>query len=40
MKNNYILNIDKKIKSAMLFVSIFGSLLIPSQENAFPVYAQ
>lgn len=40
MKNNYIANIDKKIKSAMLFVSIFGSLLLPSVANAFPVYAQ
>ena len=40
MKNNYIANIDKQIKSAMLLASIFGSLLLPSVANAFPVYAQ
>jgi len=40
MKNNYIANIDNKLKSAILFVSIFGSLLLPSVANAFPVYAQ
>lgn len=40
MKNNYIANIDNKLKSAMLLVSIFGSLLLPSVANAFPVYAQ
>jgi len=40
MKNNYIANIDKQIKSAMLLASIFGSLLLPSMANAFPVYAQ
>ncbi len=40
MKNNYIANIGKKIKYVMLFVSIFGSLLLPSIVNAFPVYAQ
>jgi apocytochrome f len=40
MKNNYIANIGKKIKYVMLFISIFGSLLIPSIVNAFPVYAQ
>jgi len=40
MKNNYILNIDKKLKSAALLASICGSLLLPSVANAFPVYAQ
>ena len=40
MKNNYIVNIDKKLKSALLFASIAGSLLLPSVANAFPVYAQ
>ena len=40
MKNNYIANIDKQIKSAMLLASIFGSLLLPLQADAFPVYAQ
>ena len=40
MKNNYIANIDNKLKSAMLLVSIFGSLLLPSVANAFTVYAQ
>ena len=40
MKNNYIANIDKQIKSAKLLASIFGSLLLPSVANAFPVYAQ
>ena len=40
MKNNYIANIDNKLKSAILFVSIFGSLLLPSVANAFTVYAQ
>jgi apocytochrome f len=40
MKNNYIANIDKKLKSALLFASIAGSLLLPSVANAFPVYAQ
>ena len=40
MKNNYIVNIDKKLKSSLLFASIAGSLLLPSVANAFPVYAQ
>jgi len=40
MKNNYIANIDKKLQSIMLAASIFGSLLLPSAANAFPVYAQ
>ena len=40
MKNNYIANIDKKIQSIILTVTIFGSLLLPSVANAFPVYAQ
>ena len=40
MKNNYIANIDKKIQSIILSVTIFGSLLLPSVANAFPVYAQ
>ena len=40
MKNNYIVNIDKKLKSVVLFTSIAGSLLLPSVVNAFPVYAQ
>ena len=40
MKNNYIANIEKKLKSATLFASIFGSLLLPLQADAFPVYAQ
>ena len=40
MKNNYIVNIDKKLKSALLFASIAGSLLLPSVANAFPVYTQ
>ena len=40
MKNNYIANIEKKLKSATLLASIFGSLLLPLQADAFPVYAQ
>lgn len=40
MKNNYIANIDKKLKSAVFFTSMAGSLLLPSVANAFPVYAQ
>jgi apocytochrome f len=40
MKNNYIANIDKKIKSSVLFTSMAVSLLLPSVANAFPVYAQ
>lgn len=40
MENNYIVNVDKKIKSAMLLASMCGSLLLPSVANAFPVYAQ
>ena len=40
MKNNYILNINKKLQSIMLAASIFGSLLLPSVADAFPVYAQ
>ena len=40
MKNNYIVNIEKKLKSATLLASIFGSLLLPLQADAFPVYAQ
>jgi apocytochrome f len=40
MENKYIVNVDKKIKSAMLLASISGSLLLPSVANAFPVYAQ
>jgi apocytochrome f len=40
MENKFIVNVDKKIKSAMLLASISGSLLLPSVANAFPVYAQ
>ena len=40
MKNNYIANIEKKLKSATLLASISGSLLLPLQADAFPVYAQ
>ena len=40
MKNNYIANIEKKLKSATLLASIFGSLLLPLQADSFPVYAQ
>jgi apocytochrome f len=40
MKNNYIANIEKNLKSATLLASIFGSLLLPLQADAFPVYAQ
>jgi len=40
MKNNYIANIEKKLKFATLLASIFGSLLLPLQADAFPVYAQ
>ena len=40
MKNNYIVNINNKLKSAILFTSICFSLLFPSVANSFPVYAQ
>ena len=40
MKNNYIVNINNKLKSAILFTSICFSLLFPSVASSFPVYAQ
>ena len=40
MKNNYIVSIQKKLKSATLLFSICAAISLPTVADAFPVYAQ